>query len=509
MYGLPKTHKDGIPLRPILSMVGCFNHALAKWISRKLEPLREAKSIAKDSFSLDFLRGPSLSDCHFVSYDVVSLFTNIPLDQTIDLILDKLFPKATGVSAKDQRFAGMTRTIFKRSLDWCLRNNTLVFDGKYYVQIDGVAMGSPLAPILADIFMNHVLEDKITRNTGGNNFLDIIFNSFNNFQQVNLKLFVRYVDDTLVAFENKNDAITFLGYLNSLHSNLKFTMEEDTDDSIPFLDLLIIRDIKHDNIIETTVYRKPTHSGVFTNYISFIPHYFKAALVKTLVTRAYRLCSNWHLFHSEIRKIKALLMNNGYNKTFVENIIGTQLDRFITDNTCKKHEPEQRKYFMRLPFLGDPSNRLLGSINACLNQFNLGSIKVELLHSFSRLEGNFRFKDKQPKHLLNGVVYQVTCSCNLRYIGETKRCLKVRFEEHCKTEGPNMTEIGKHLAESPGHTVSFDDVQILSFEQHFRKRRILESIFIQQSKHTLLNDNLKSVPLYIFNLPQYLITQTT
>ena len=70
---------------------------------------------------------------------------------------DKLFPIATGVSAKDQRLAGMTTTIFKRSLDWCLRNNTFVFDGKYYVQIDGVAMGSPLAPILADIFMNHVL----------------------------------------------------------------------------------------------------------------------------------------------------------------------------------------------------------------------------------------------------------------------------------------------------------------------------------------------------------------
>ena len=143
---------------------------------------------------------------------------------------------------------------------------------------------------------------------------------------------------------------------------------------------------------------------------------------------------------------------------------------------------------MRLPFLGDPSNRLLGSINACL--------KVELLHSFSRLEGNFRFKDKQPKHLLSGVVYQVTCSCNIRYIGETKRCLKVRFEEYCKTEGSNMTEIGKHLAESPGHTVLFDDVQILSFEQHFRKRRILESIFIQQSKHTLLN-GLKSGTLLL------------
>ena len=198
-------------------------------------------------------------------------------------------------------------------------------------------------------------------------------------------------------------------------------------------------------------------------------------------------------------------MHNGYNKTFLENIIATQLDRLITDTSYKKHGPEPRRFFIKLPFLGDPSNRLLGSINSCLNQLKLGSIKIELLHTFSRLEGNFRYKDKQPKHLLNGVVYQVTCSCDLRYIGETKRCLKVRFDEHCKTEGANMTEIGKHLAESPGHTISFDDVQILSFEQHTRKRRILESIFIQQSTHTLLNDNLKSIPLYIFNLPHYLM----
>ena len=87
-------------------------------------------------------------------------------------------------------------------------------------------------------------------------------------------------------------------------------MEEETDNSIPFLDLSIIRNTQLD-IIETTVYHKPTHSGVFTNYTSFILRYFKVALVKTLVTRAYRLCTNWHLFDSEINKIKDLLMHNG------------------------------------------------------------------------------------------------------------------------------------------------------------------------------------------------------
>ena len=74
MYGLPKTHKAGIPLRPILSMVGFFNHAFARWIGKRLEPLREAKSIARDSLSLGFLASPRLVECYFVSYNVVSLF---------------------------------------------------------------------------------------------------------------------------------------------------------------------------------------------------------------------------------------------------------------------------------------------------------------------------------------------------------------------------------------------------------------------------------------------------
>ena len=65
-----------------------------------------------------------------------------------------------------------------------------------------------------------------------------------------------------------------------------------------------------------------------------------------------------------------------------------------------------------------------------------------------------------------------------------------------------MTEVGKHLAESPDHTIPFD-VKVITMEQHFRKRRYLESLFRQESlyKYELLSDNHKSVPLYLFNLP--------
>ena len=66
---------------------------------------------------------------------------------------------------------------------------------------------------------------------------------------------------------------------------------------------------------------KPTHSGVFMNYTSFMPHYFKVSLVKTLVTRAYRLCSNWHLFDTEIHNLIELLMHNGYNKVLLKILL--------------------------------------------------------------------------------------------------------------------------------------------------------------------------------------------
>ena len=218
MYGLPKTHKPGIPLRPILSMVGTFNHSLAKWMGRKLESMRTARSIAKDSFSLHCLKDSNLGAQYFVSYDIVSLFTNILLDETINHIIDTLYPKTPGVSQKDQRFEGMTRTVFRRALDWCVRNNVFIFSGKCYQQIDGCAMGSPLAPILADIFMNKLLESNIQRN--GHDQMDVTFKQTEMYPQFILKLFVRYVDDTLAVFDTRANALLFLKYLNSLHPNI-------------------------------------------------------------------------------------------------------------------------------------------------------------------------------------------------------------------------------------------------------------------------------------------------
>ena len=110
-----------------------------------------------------------------------------------------------------------------------------------YRQIEGVSMGSPLGPILANIFIGfqerHV---------------------FDRFPKP--LIYLHYVDDTFVSFRSHNDALSFFDNLNKLHSTLIFTMEEENNGELPFLDVLVER---RDSSFLTSVYRKPTFTGLY------------------------------------------------------------------------------------------------------------------------------------------------------------------------------------------------------------------------------------------------------
>jgi len=118
----------------------------------------------------------------------------------------------------------------------------LIFDGQYYDQIDGVAMGSPLGPVLANIFMCH-FEEKWLINC-----------------RFCPSLWFRYVNDTLTMFDNKDNANEFLSFLNSRHDSIKFTIEFEEDNKIPFLDILLKR--CPDNTLTTSAYRMKTFIGI-------------------------------------------------------------------------------------------------------------------------------------------------------------------------------------------------------------------------------------------------------
>ena len=121
-----------------------------------------------------------------------------------------------------------------------------LFNGSFYDQIDGVAMGSPLAPVLANLFMGH--HEKLW---------------LENFQCSKILFYRRYVDDSFCLFHSDHDALIFFDCINSRHPNIRFTMEKELNRKLPFLDVLI--DNSDTNSFLTRVYRKKTFTGLLTN----------------------------------------------------------------------------------------------------------------------------------------------------------------------------------------------------------------------------------------------------
>ena len=137
-------------------------------------------------------------------------------------------------------------------------------------------------------------------------------------------IFRRYVDDTFLLFRLKHPNEKFRNYFSRQHKNVRFTFEIENESSILFYDIKISRD---NNTFTTSVYRKPTFSGVFTNFGSYIPKSYKYNLRFTLLHRAFKICSNFELFHQEIGKLKTVFGNIFHSKRSADLCITKYLDK--------------------------------------------------------------------------------------------------------------------------------------------------------------------------------------
>ena len=97
IYGLPKIHKlninkDNLSLRPIISSIGTYNYNLSKFLTNLLAPVIPTTNCTKDSFTFcEEIKKVRATNKFLISYDVCSLFTSIPLKETIDIAVDLLF----------------------------------------------------------------------------------------------------------------------------------------------------------------------------------------------------------------------------------------------------------------------------------------------------------------------------------------------------------------------------------------------------------------------------------
>ena len=145
--------------------------------------------------------------------------------------------------------------------------------------------------------------------------------------RVEPKIWKRYVDDTFKVL-GKDYVDGFLQHLNSQQPTIRFTMEIEKDNTIPFLDTSVSRD--SNNLLTTTVYRKPTHTDQYLGYDSHHPQSVKRGIVKCLYDRAKHLTSKPSAISKEKKHLSAVLVSNGY-PSFVRKLTKT------TRPTTNKH----------------------------------------------------------------------------------------------------------------------------------------------------------------------------
>ena len=134
LYGLPKVHKTNCPARPILSTIGTYNYKLAKFFVPILQPYTVNEYVIKDSFSFvsEITAFSTDEELVMASFDVSSLFTNIPLDETIDLCTDLIFDENDKLQYKD---CSLDRTQFRKLLGFAVKEIILFLMGNVLIKL--------------------------------------------------------------------------------------------------------------------------------------------------------------------------------------------------------------------------------------------------------------------------------------------------------------------------------------------------------------------------------------
>ena len=415
-----------------------------------------------------------------MSFDVSNLFTNVPLDDTIKLILDKIYKKKL-IKTK------LKKDEMKMLLELCTKEMHFTFDGKIYQQVDGVCMGSPLGPVLANVFMVHLEETIVPE-----------------LQEI-MPMWRRYVDDTF-TFVKKNRISDVVQKINSFHQNIKFTHETEEQQKIPFLDVLLKK--RENGRVETSVYRKPTNNNIYIHWNAYGPRQWKVGTLSGIIQRAYTICSTEEDRSAELKFIYDVFTEtNGYPKYVVTSILKKFADKHkVTvsaqeDNGTGSTKDEEKKnptLILKVPFRGNEGDVLMKSLNNTLKR-TLPTTEYRIVNTGTKLSRYFSLKDPLDKRHLSNFIYKHDCQnkkCKEDYVGETGRRSEKRTGEHAGKD--KNSHIFQHSQKSRHPKAKRENFQILGTNYpDRRKRKLAEAMFIRDLKPTL-NKQKDSYKLTLF-----------
>ena len=381
-------------------------YAISGYLGRILSPVvGNADYTVKNSCEFaDFIRDKTLNACEeLVSFDVVSLFTKIPVDLAVKVAEERLREDAslglrTSLPVED----------IIHLLSFCLKTTQFTYNGTYYQQVFGTAMGSPVSAVIAKMVMEDVEQRALVTSP------------------VKPFFWKGYVDDVISAVSG-NEAEHLLSHLNSVDPSIQFILEHEKDSHLPFLDLNVSKGVQGN-------LGKPTHTDKYLAFDSHHPICHKKSIAKTLLRRADCLPSSLDSKAKERKYVSNVLKANGCTKTFLRNY----QKPVTTSNALDEREPATG--FAVIPYIQgvtEPIKRILNSHN------------VKVAKKPFQTLGHIFAKPKDPvtKEQRTNAIYCIPCNdCEHEYIGQTKRQFDTRLQEHqkavffCKKENSALSE---------------------------------------------------------------------
>lgn len=268
-------------------------------------------------------------------------------------------------------------------------------------------MGSPLSPLLAEIFMAD-LERTILE-------LD--------HAKSRIKFWYRYVDDILICTDGTDRQMdSFVDLINTLHPKIKFTFEREENNSINFLDLTIT---KTGDRLSFNIYRKKTFTDVTIPSDSQHPLSHKLAAYNSMVHRAHSIPMSHDNFSKEIRTIKTIAINNGYDVDLIDKLVKKKQQNLVLAAVFPS-SPNEAKTYRSFSYFGVGSGKI---------QQILKNNGIHLAYKAPTTVGRILFNNKQKiDKLAKSGVYRLSCGeCEGVYIGQTGRNFSKRRQEHLRS----------------------------------------------------------------------------
>lgn len=455
IYGLPKLHKQNCPLRPIVSCIQSPFYKLSKYLAQILKNVTcDTEYYIKDSFSFKKFLNETVLPPNFelISLDVISLYTNIPLDLAKTTITEKW--------SQIQQYTNIPLKDFLYALELIFTNNYFEYEKKFYNQTDGCAMGHPISSVIAQLVMEKLETDVLEGIT------------------IKPYFFKRYVDDCILAIP-KNTENDILNQFNQYNSKIQFTLEKSTQNVINFLDMSL--KINNQNKIETSWYTKPTWSGRYTNFHSKHPMSHKKSVIIGIIDRAIKLSSCNHR-EKAINKAKDILKKNSYPEKLINQITKKRIHLYYNSEKRLSNNENITKKYISLPYVPKLSEKI---------QNIFKNNDIEIAHKVTNNYNDLftKLKTKIPTDYQTHCIYEIPCNnCDGKYIGQTMQYLHKRINQHKNSvkhvTNCNETALSKH-AKTEHHNFNFEQTKIIDKEQNNKSRMFLEMIHIKRNKNSI------------------------